>query len=173
MSKLFETPRLEIRSLTPDDASFILALFNAENWLRFLGDRNIKTLDSARNYLESIYIRSYADNGHGAWLVTKKDTGESIGLCGLFKRPYLDLPDLGYSFLPAFEGHGYAIEAASATLHYCQCHLQKTELTAIVSENNVRSVRLLEKLGFVFTEKVTPPGEDRMLLLFRWSAPEQ
>ena len=87
-------------------------------------------------------------------------------MCGLFKRPYLALPDLGYSLLPEFEGKGYASEAASGVLSYVSNELKKTELFAIVSEKNIRSARLLEKVGFVFTEKIHPPGEDRTVLLY-------
>lgn len=166
MLNLFETPRLAIRMMTPEDAPFILQLFNAPTWLQFLGDRNVRTLEDARAYITDIYLKNHTDNGYGAYLVTLRDSGEPIGICGLFRRPYLPVPDLGYSLLPAFEGKGYAFEAASATMDYVGSHLGKTELRAIVSEANTRSVRLLEKLGFVFMEKVQPPGEERMVLVY-------
>ena len=118
MSPLFETERLSIRLMIPEDAAFILRLFNAPNWLRFLGDRGIKTPEDARRYIEDVYLKNYDDQGFGAWVVTLKTSGEPIGICGLFQRPYLALPDLGYALLPEFEGMGYAGEAAGATLSY-------------------------------------------------------
>jgi RimJ/RimL family protein N-acetyltransferase len=166
MHALFETERLKIRLLEPEDAGFILRLLNSPTWLQYLGDRHIRSLEDAGRYLENVYRRGYAENGFGAWLVTLKDSGEPIGLCGLFKRPYLDWPDLGYSLLPEFEGKGYAYEAAFAALSYVQRAMGKTELLAIVSEANTRSRRLLEKLGFVFRERILPPNENKTLLLY-------
>ena len=170
---LFTTERLYVRKLVPEDAPFLLALFNAPNWLQYLGDRNIKTMEAARTYLEEVYIKGYEENGYGAWLVILNDGGAPIGLCGLFKRSYLDQPDLGYSFLPEYEGKGYAFEAASGTLTYALDSLKLTELLAIVSEGNQRSKRLLEKLGFSFKELVSPPEENRTLQLFSVGSSDQ
>lgn len=166
MHTLFETPRLAVRLIEHTDAGFILRLFNSPNWLHFLGDRNIRSLEDAANYVKNVYLKGYAENGFGAWMVTLKESGEPVGLCGLFKRPYLALPDLGYSLLPEFEGKGYASEAASGVLSYVSAELKRTELLAIVSEQNIRSTSLLEKVGFVFTEKIQPPDENRTLLLY-------
>jgi RimJ/RimL family protein N-acetyltransferase len=166
MRTLFETQRLAVRLMEHADAGFILRLFNSPNWLHFLGDRNVRSLEDAAGYVKNVYLKGYAENGFGAWMVTLKESGEPVGLCGLFKRPYLTLPDLGYSLLPEFEGKGYASEAASGVLSYVSNELKRTELLAIVSEQNIRSARLLKKVGFVFAEKIQPPGEDRTLLLY-------
>jgi RimJ/RimL family protein N-acetyltransferase len=167
MNPLFETERLHIRLMTPEDASFIIRLFNAPNWLQFLGDRNIKTPEDARQYIEDVYLKNYGDQGFGAWVLTLKTSGEPIGICGLFQRPYLALPDLGYALLPAFEGMGYAWEAAGATLSYAGKQLGKKELLAIVSEANTRSVRLLEKLGFAYKDRLRLPDDKQVAVWHR------
>lgn len=166
MQTLFDTPRLTLRMMTPEDAPFILELFNSPQWLRFLGDRHVRTLEEAGAYIRDIYLKNYADNGFGAALVTLKDSGTPIGICGLFQRPYLPGPDLGYSLLPAFEGNGYAREAAAGTLQYVRTHQGRHTLSAIVSAANIRSVQLLRKLGFVYDKDIRPPGEDRMVSLY-------
>jgi RimJ/RimL family protein N-acetyltransferase len=166
MESLFKTERLVVRRMDLEDAGFIFRLFNSPKWLQFIGDRNVRSPEEAGNYLKNVYLKSYADNGFGAWLVTIKDSGEPIGLCGLFRRPYLASPDLGYSLLPEFEGKGYAFEAASGALSYVSNEMKRTSLLAIVSERNKRSSHLLEKLGFTFMEEIQPPNEDRILHLY-------
>jgi ribosomal-protein-alanine N-acetyltransferase len=170
MPPLFETERLHIRLMTREDDSFILRLFNAPNWLQFLPDRNIKTREEARRYIEDVYLKNYEDLGFGAWVVTLKTSGEPIGICGFFQRPYLALPDLGYSLLPAFEGMGYAGEAAGAALSYAGKELGKKELLAIVSEANTRSVRLLERLNFSYSHRLQLP-DDKQVAVWRWGTP--
>ena len=49
-----------------------------------------------------------------------KENNIPIGMCGLFKRTYLDYPDLGYALLHQYHGKGYAIEAAASILDYCR-----------------------------------------------------
>lgn len=164
MDTLFETARLTVRPLRLDDADFVLRLFNAPNWLQFLPDRQVRTREAAGRYLREVYLQGYADNGFGAWAVTLQ--GEPIGICGLFRRPYLPIPDLGYALLPDFEGRGYAFEAAAGALSYVRDHLGMSSLAAVVSEANTRSVQLLERLGFDFKESVLIPGEDRAVSVF-------
>ncbi|WP_162852742.1 GNAT family N-acetyltransferase [Dinghuibacter silviterrae] len=165
MSFLFDTARLRVRMMTPEDAPFVLQLFNAPNWLQFLPDRHVRTVEAARDYITDVYLKSYRDNGFGAAVVTLKESGEPIGICGLFQRTYLPVPDLGYAFLPAHEGKGYAAEAAGGMLDYLRP--AQPDLRAVVSSENTRSVHLLEKLGFQYMEKVRPPGEDRMVLVYK------
>ena len=166
MQILFQTPRLTVRLMERKDAGFILRQFNSPTWLHFIGDRQVSTVQEADNYIEQIYLKSYTENGFGAWVVTLKDSGEPIGTCGLFKRAYLPIPDIGYALLPEFEGKGYAREAAEGALAYTRDVLGKKELMGIVSEINHRSFQLLEKLGFKFQELIQPPGEDRSLKLY-------
>jgi len=163
MAALYNTPRLSIRMPAPEDAAFFFDLLNTPGWLRFIGDRNIKTLDDARAYITDRYLQHHADHGFGAYVVTLRENKTPIGVCGFFTRTYLDTPDLGYALLPAYEGHGYAREAAAAVLAYTG----RTDVLAIVSEANDRSIRLLETLGFTYRERVQPPGEDREVLVYK------
>ena len=45
---IIETERLQLRTVSPDDAPFYLELVNEPSWIRFIGDRGIRTLDAAR-----------------------------------------------------------------------------------------------------------------------------
>jgi len=91
-------------------------------------------------------------------------------MCGLLKREYLDHPDLGYAILPAYEGLGYTSEITKATLVYVLENLRINTIQAITNVDHVRSIRVLEKNGFVFERFMNMPGEDKALRLFRWNA---
>ena len=81
-----ETQRLLVRPLTPDDAAFVLELVNDPDWLRFIGDKHVQTLDDARDYIQKEGTDKYPLPGLGLHVVALKDTGAPIGICGLKKR---------------------------------------------------------------------------------------
>ncbi|SEW52965.1 GNAT family N-acetyltransferase [Chitinophaga arvensicola] len=118
MKVLFETARLQVRTLAATDDAFILELLNTPSWLQYIGDRQIRTLADAQRYIMNNLLRLYAEQGYGAWVAVLKETGNAIGICGLFKRKYLDQPDIGFAFLPQAEGLGYGYEAATGTVEY-------------------------------------------------------
>ena len=167
MSIVVETPRLVLRRLEESDAEFILTLVNDPAWLEFIGDKGVRTLDDAREYLRNGPIDMYAKHGHGLYCVETKADGEAIGMCGLIKRDTLPDVDLGYAFLPQARGGGYAYEAASATMTYARETLNLQRILAIVSPGNERSIALLEKLGFRFEKSLRlPPKEEQETLLY-------
>ena len=104
--KILETDRLVLRQLVVEDATFIFALLNDPGWLRFIGDRGIRTLDDARNYILQGPVAMYARHGFGLYVTARKQDGVPIGLCGLLKRDGLADVDIGYAFLPQFRGQG-------------------------------------------------------------------
>jgi len=162
---ILQTPRLTLRRLVPEDAPFILVLVNDPDWLRYIGDKNVRDLDGARAYIAHGPAAMYARCGYGLWLVMLKD-GTPAGLCGLLKRDTLEHPDIGFAFLPRYRGQGYAGEAAAATLAYGRQTLGMKRILAITSPDNGASGRLLEKIGLRFEGLHTLPGETRQVKLF-------
>ena len=114
--RVLESNRLSMRRLQLTDAEFIFGLVNQPSWLRFIGDKNVRDLDDARNYLRTGPLDMYQRFGFGMFMVERKDDGAAVGACGLLKRDILPEPDLGYAFLPEFWGQGYALEAATEPL---------------------------------------------------------
>ncbi|TAE06484.1 MAG: N-acetyltransferase [Bacteroidetes bacterium] len=157
---IFQTPRLTLRKFTLEDAPFIVSLVNSEGWLRFVGDRNIKTIEDAQQYITNSLIQGYIDNGFGLWLVERTDDREPLGMCGLVKRATLDCPDIGFAFLPAHTGKGYALESAKATLTYAQQTLGLPTIYGITLPENQKSIAVLEKIGLRFLQiTASPTGE--------------
>jgi RimJ/RimL family protein N-acetyltransferase len=154
-----ETERVRIRPLATDDAPFILELVNDPSWLRHIGDKGIRTIEDAQRYIESGPISMYERLGFGLCLVETKADGVAIGICGLIKRDTLDDIDLGFAFLPAFRGKGYAFESAAAVIEHGRRTLGLSRLLAVTSQSNGASIKLLQKLGFSF-ERLGQLGSD-------------
>lgn len=164
--KVLETERLIVRHLATEDAEFILQLLNEPSWLRFIGDKGIRTIEGARDYILKGPVEMYSRLGFGLYLVELKEEGVSIGICGLIKRDSLESVDIGFAFLPKFWGRGYAYESASAVIEYGRKTFGLTRLVAITSTDNYVSGRLLEKLGFNFERMIKLAGDSEEIKLF-------
>ena len=161
-----KTNRLTICPLTLADAPFIVTLLNDPDWLRYIGDKGVRTVDDARTYLSNGPLTSYAQFGYGLWLVKLRTNGDSLGMCGLINRPGLADVDLGFAFLPQFRGQGYGFEAAQAVLQHGQTELGLSRIVAITLPENTASIKLLEKLGLRFEKTINLPNDDEPLQLF-------
>jgi [ribosomal protein S5]-alanine N-acetyltransferase len=161
---IITTSRLALSELSEADAPFIIELLNSRGWLRFIGDRGVRNDNDARGYIVNGPMKSYKTNQFGLWLVSTTDQ-QPIGICGLIKRNHLPHPDLGFAFLPEFNGKGYAYESAAAVLQYAGNELKIPIVNAITSDDNENSLRLLFKLGFSFIGLVQTPGEEEELML--------
>ena len=142
-----QTERLRLRRLTLDDAAFIRELVNDPDWIRFIGDRHVHSDDDARAYLERGYLALYRQHGFGLWAVEPRESRTPLGICGLLKRDTLTDVDLGFAFLPAARGRGYASEAAAASLRQAHDVLGFARVVAICTPENTASRRTLEGIG--------------------------
>jgi ribosomal-protein-alanine N-acetyltransferase len=156
---ILETSRLELRMAALSDAAFFVRLLNEPAWLQNIGDRGVRSEAAAEAYIENSLCGHYRAHGYGMYVLQLKPTLSPIGLCGLVKRDFLPLPDLGFALLAAFAGQRYAAEAARAVMLYAAEKLGVERLCAIVNHRNDRSIRLLGKLGFRHQGPyVTPHG---------------
>lgn len=160
------TQRLKLERLQERDAGLMLAIWNDPDFIRFVGDRGIRTEQEALKALQDGALKQWSELGYGAYRIEKQGDTEALGICGLFKRENLDDPDIGYGFLPDHCGSGYAFEAACAVRDHARDVMGLRRICAIVSADNVRSIHLLEKLGMSQSGTVRMPGEDEDLLLF-------
>ncbi|MDQ1829442.1 GNAT family N-acetyltransferase [Massilia scottii] len=158
--KILETARLALRTVEAADAPFYLEVVNDPGFIANIGDRGIRTLEAARLHIENGPVKMQEALGHAIWLVALKDSGVAIGMCGLIKRETLPEVDIGYAFLPAWRGQGYALEAAGGALAYARDTLGMARLLAITSPRNTASSALLEKLGLRFEKIVHLTPED-------------
>ena len=156
---ILETERLYLREVTSTDAPFILDLLNQATFKRYIGDRGVRTLAHAREYIAERFTQSYRDNGFGLYLMEMKAKATPIGLCGFVRRKELPDPDIGFAVLPQFEKKGYAYEAAEAAIHYGRQTLRLSRILAITTLDNESSGRLLEKIGLGFDREIVLGSE--------------
>ena len=145
-----QTERLLLRPFTIDDAEFILTLLNEPSFLRYIGDKKVRNLDGARQYILNGPVASYERHGFGLCLVELRKSHTPIGMCGLLKRDELPDPDIGFALLPDFWSKGFAFEASTAVLDDARERLKLERILAITSVDNHASIDLLQRLGFTF-----------------------
>lgn len=160
------TERLHLRWLTPDDASFMLRIWNDPAFLRYVGDRGLRTEEDARQALLAGPLTLYDCYGYGPYLLSLQTNGSPAGICGLFRREGLADADLGFALLPGYCGLGYAREAADAVIAHARNDLGLTRLTAIVAPDNAPSRSLISKLGLSFERMLRVPGDERDACLY-------
>lgn len=162
---VLDTARLRLRTLTLDDAAIYLQVLNTPLFIRWIGDRQIRTEAQAREALAVGPLSMQSMRGFSLYLVERKSDGAAIGMCGLIKRDTLDDVDLGYAYLPEYAGQGYASEAAAGVLLHAKS-LGLTRVVAITSPGNAASDAVLRRVGMRFEKMVKLTPEDTGTQLF-------
>jgi RimJ/RimL family protein N-acetyltransferase len=152
---IITTGRLLVEPMSPADSDFIFELVNTAGWLKFIGNRNITSLTDADNYIKRILENSNVFY----WVATLKNTTDKLGVVTYIKRDYLDHHDIGFAFLPRFANNGYAYEATNAVLHHLIKEHHLKHILATTIPENIRSVKLLKKIGLTFEKEIEISNE--------------
>lgn len=164
---ILETDRLILRELdSVVDAEFMFELLNSPKFIKYIGDRGVRSVEQARTFIETRYQPSYELHGYGLYTVERKEDGKQVGICGFVRRDSLPGPDIGFAFLPEYERNGYGYESAAAIMNYGRDVLGIDQVLAITTSDNEASGRLLEKLGFGFAELIESGKETLKLYHF-------
>lgn len=164
---LTTTNRLIISKVTLKDAPFFVELMNTPSWLKYIGDRNIKSVEDAKKHLKKGILKSYKESGYGFYKVIQKSEPEkAIGIVGLVKRKELEHTDIGFAFLQNYEGKGYGYESSVAIMELAKNKFKLEKVLAITTPDNKSSIHLLEKLGLSFQKRIKPFDKNEELLLF-------
>ncbi len=161
---LFETPRLRLERITEDDAALLLEIWNDPTFIHYVSDRGIRNIEQARAAIAEGPISSYEVYGYGPYRVERKSDSQAVGICGLFRRDFLEDPDLGYAMLPGYRGEGYASEAARQVLVIAAVVFGLGRVKALISPVNTASIHVIEKLGFCFERRCRIDDDDDTLL---------
>ncbi|MEM7187594.1 MAG: GNAT family N-acetyltransferase [Bacteroidota bacterium] len=164
------TTRLQLDKISIQDAPFYYELLNSEDWLRYIGDRKIRTVSDAAAYIEKNYLPSFETHGYGSFTVRLREDDTPIGSCGLYKREQLQHPDIGFAFLGEYTGKGYGYESASAVMEYATTRLGIATFLGVTVEYNKPSIALLEKLGLERAGTFRFEEDSEELLLFSTDA---
>jgi ribosomal-protein-alanine N-acetyltransferase len=161
--KTIETERLILKIANLEDAEFFLKLYNEPKFIQFIGDRNLKTIEDAENYVKEKFQPQFDKMGFGNYVMVTKSDNLKIGAMGIFIREGLEIPDIGFSVLEEFHNFGYAFEAANALKKIIFKDFKIEKLSAITTEDNISSQKLIEKLGLKYIKMVEFPGADNLL----------
>lgn len=163
----YETERLILKPTTEQDAQFVFELLNMPKWIQNIGDRNINTVEDAKEYIVQKMLPQYKKLGFGNYTIIRKSDGIKMGSCGLYDRKGLEGVDIGFAFLPNFEGKGYAFESANKIIEIGIHQFGLTQISAITSKENKASQRLLGKLGLRYKGLITLPNDNEELILYQ------
>ena len=163
---MINTERLTIKPVSIEDAEFIYTLLNSESWIKYIGDRNVHTIEEAQKYIEDRMLPQIEEKGYGNNIVKLRTTGESIGATGIYHRPGLEIPDIGFAFLENYQGKGYGSESAFNVMKVGFDKYKIPAMSAITLPTNFASIRLLEKLGMNFVKMLHLPDDEEELMYF-------
>jgi RimJ/RimL family protein N-acetyltransferase len=168
---IIRSERLDLRELDLQDDEFILRLLNEASFLRFIGDKGVRTLADARDYISQGPMDSYRRFGFGLYLTSLRASGEPIGICGLVKREGLADVDVGFALLSQYCSRGYASESAAAVLAYGKQQLRLQRIVAITAPDNHASIAVLEKIGLTFERLIRLSEHSPQLKMFGPAGP--
>lgn len=161
-----ETERLTLRLTNLEDAEFIYELLNMPKWIQYIGDRNVHSIKDAENYIKERMLPQVERLGYGNYTVIRKSDNVKVGCCGLYDRDGLEGVDIGFSFLPKYEGYGYASEASFDLKEKAFTEFGVTKILAITTKENYSLQKLIKKLGLEFIKMTTIPNDNEELMLF-------
>lgn len=165
-SLTLETERLILQPVKMEDAEFILELYNSPNFIKFIGDRNLRTVEDAENYIKEKFLPHVEKYGFGSYVIVTKSNTKKIGNVGIYVRDGLDAPDIGFSFLPEFERKGYGFEASKKLMEIAFSEFDLKKISAITTKENIASQKLIEKLGLKYLKIVRLPDDPEDLLYY-------
>ena len=159
MQVFLETDRLLIRPINEGDKVFMFDLMNSDGWLKFIGDRNIKSMQDSLSYIQKII----ANPDYFYSIVILKENNHPVGLVSFLRRPDFEYPDIGFAFLSDYQQMGLGYEASNAYLEKLREKRLWNRILGITKPNNFKSVCLLERLGFRFKETTNSYGQDQAI----------
>ena len=165
-SSILETERLILQPVKMEDAAFILELYNSPNFIKFIGDRNLRTVEDAENYIKEKFLPHVEKHGFGSFVIFRKSDNRKIGNVGIYMRDGLNAPDIGFSFLPKFEGKGYGFEASKKLMEIGFSEFGLKKISAITTKENIASQKLIEKLGLKYLKIIRLPDDPENLLYY-------
>jgi RimJ/RimL family protein N-acetyltransferase len=169
--KSFETERLILKPTSENDSKFLFDLLNAPNWIKYIGDRNIKSIHDAKVYINIKITPQFKRHGYSVYTLIKKNDKVKIGTCGLYDRDGVEGFDLGFAMLPKYENMGYGFESAKKLINICFKEFSLDILNAITTKDNISSIKLIEKLGFKFSRIAKLPYDEKEFQLYKIKNP--
>jgi RimJ/RimL family protein N-acetyltransferase len=156
---IIHTERLLLRLPRESDLDPLIQVHEHPDVVRFLSGNPTAGRQAAWRSL-AIASGHWHLRGYGQWVIEEKATGQVIGRAGLWNPEGSPGIELGWVIAHARWGHGFATEAAQAALHWAWQHVDTDHIISIIGPDNLRSIRVAEKLGERFERHDVHDGKD-------------
>lgn len=145
-----ETERLLLRELTASDAPDLFGIYSDVQVMRWFGSDPLTSTEDAHKLIEVFAGWQRLANPGARWGMQRKADGRLVGTCGLFKwnRTWKTCA-VGYELASFAQGQGFMHEALSTVLDWGFKNMDLHRVDAQVHPENLPSIKLLLKLGFV------------------------
>lgn len=168
MKLVFETERLRVRHFTAADAYNYFSLHGNPEVMRYI--RPAKTRKKCDALFDETILYTLPHPFLGRWAVDEKSSGTFIGTFVIVPIPVDEEKiQLGYSFIPAAWGKGFATELTIAGLAYFRDQTPLTEIYAVTETLNIASEKVLSKAGFQFFDKKIEGEKELQVFIVRRS----
>ena len=169
--KSFQTERLTLKPTSEHDSKFLFQLLNAANWIKYIGDKNINSINDAKVYVNTKISPQQKNYGYSVYTLIRKNDNIKIGTCGIYNRDGIEGFDLGFAILPKYENMGYGFESAKKIIKIYFKEFSLDSLSAITTKDNMSLIKLIEKLGFQFIRNIKLPHDEKEFQLFETRNP--
>lgn len=151
--------RLRLRGWLASDADALRRIYGDPVTMRYIGDGSPMPPDRAWHAL-AFLLGHWELRGYGMWAVTERSTGDLLGRAGLHHPEGWPGLELGWLIARSRWGEGLATEAAQLAAEWVWDSLDTDRLIHVIQPENVASIRVAEKLGASFDERIKLDGAD-------------
>jgi RimJ/RimL family protein N-acetyltransferase len=148
-----ETERLRLRAFAAGDLEPYAAMYADDGFVRYLGGRTLTKGQAWENM--ALILGHWSLLGYGIWAIECLGTGELVGRAGLLNLPGWPDVEICWALSPKFWGHGYATEAARASIDWAFREAGMHRLISLIDPDNHRSEAVARRLGERFREQIT------------------
>jgi len=148
-----ETPHLILRAWTPEDADAWFGMLREDGILRYFPNQSPPSREKADAYIAH-HRAHWEKYGYGHWAVVTREDGQVVGWNGLEYLPELGEIEVAYLLSQRVQGRGYATEAARAAVQFGLETIGLAKIIGLVHPENTGSVRVLEKCGLRFVDRI-------------------
>ena len=155
MVPVLETERLRLRPWQGSDLDALAPFMGDREATRYIAGP-LSREDTWRRI--AMFIGHWTLRGFGNWVIEEKASGALAGYGGLWMPEGWPEPELMWGLLPAFQGRGYATEAAACARTHAVRELRLPALVSYIAPENIPSRGVAERLGAVREEAIELRG---------------
>lgn len=150
----FKTSNFRLRQLTLEDDNEIFILRSNDQVLEYLGRPPAKNLSEARKFIKKIN-KGIAGGDCIYWVITSQSNNKLIGTICFWNIDHKNsLAEIGFELLPDYMGKGVMQEIIPVVIDFGFNRMHLDLMEGEVDPDNIKSIKLLEKFGFLFIRKL-------------------